>query len=72
MHYFSFTLTESDQASTTKTGAIEMYAPASGSGGSYNNGVTETSIFGSDEENKSEGAYSGQTDFAMVSADHTN
>ena len=49
-----------------------MYAPASGSGGSYNNGVTETSIFGSDEENKSEGAYSGQTDFAMVSADHTN
>lgn len=57
---------ESDQSSTSKTGTIEMYAPASGSGGSYNNGVTETSLSGSEEENKSEGAYSGQTDYAMV------
>lgn len=44
-----------------------MYAPASGSGESYNNGITETSVSGSDEENKSEAAYSGQTDYAMVS-----
>ncbi|RWS30409.1 nephrin-like protein, partial [Leptotrombidium deliense] len=56
---------ESDQSSTAKTGTIEMYAPASGSGGSYNNGITETSLSGSDEENKSEGAYSGKTDYAM-------
>jgi len=46
---------ESDQSSTSKnTGTIEMYAPASGSGGSYNHAATETSLSGSDEENKSD------------------
>ncbi|RWS14165.1 hypothetical protein B4U79_09726 [Dinothrombium tinctorium] len=63
--YRNYRTTESDQSSTAKTGTIEMYAPASGSGGSYNNGITETSLSGSDEENKSEGAYSGKTDLAM-------
>lgn len=65
-------LAESDQSSTSKgAGTIEMYAPASGSGGSYNNGVIETSLSGtSDEENKSDRAsspYSGHTDYLMVS-----
>ncbi|XP_074593435.1 nephrin-like isoform X1 [Brevipalpus obovatus] len=56
---------EADGSSTAKAATIEMYAPASGSGGSYNNGITETSVSGSDEENKSEAAYSGQMDYAM-------
>lgn len=58
---------EADGSSTNKPTTIEMYAPASGSGGSYTNGPNETSLSGSDEEKHSEGAYSGHTDYDMVS-----
>ncbi|XP_015795288.1 nephrin isoform X3 [Tetranychus urticae] len=56
---------EADGSSTNKPTTIEMYAPASGSGGSYTNGPNETSLSGSDEEKHSEGAYSGHTDYDM-------
>ncbi|XP_053200672.1 nephrin-like isoform X2 [Panonychus citri] len=56
---------ETDGSSTNKPATIEMYAPASGSGGSYTNGPNETSLSASDEEKHSEGAYSGQTDYVM-------
>jgi len=46
-----------------------MYAPASGSGGSYSNGIAETSLSGaSDEENKSgriSPTYLAETDYAI-------
>ncbi|XP_015795287.1 nephrin isoform X2 [Tetranychus urticae] len=58
-------LEEADGSSTNKPTTIEMYAPASGSGGSYTNGPNETSLSGSDEEKHSEGAYSGHTDYDM-------
>lgn len=61
-----FICSETDGSSTNKPATIEMYAPASGSGGSYTNGPNETSLSASDEEKHSEGAYSGQTDYVMV------
>lgn len=55
---------QSDQSSTTKGGTIEMYAPGSGSGGSYNQAVTETSLSGSDDKSDQDGrSSSGQPDF---------
>lgn len=57
---------ESDQSSTTKGGTIEMYAPGSGSGGSYNQAVTETSLSGSGSDDRSDqdGRSSGQPDYS--------
>ena len=53
--------TEEDAGDSSKTGTIEMYAPGPGS--------QETSLSGSDEENKStppSSSYSAQTVYAMV------
>lgn len=72
---FPFRLDGDESGSTRKEGAVEMTttpgsgAPSSGSRGSYNHGMNETSLSGSDEENKSERASSAgysATEYPMV------
>ncbi len=69
--YFLIDLTESDYSAGTdsKTTAsskttIEMYQGSNSE--RYHKGVNETSLSEEDDENKSQDAYSGHTDYEMV------